>query len=180
MTDFQEKTHTGILTLCFHSRHLAFTGLVVIKGHRAQLCCKLKCRIVYVTECIPMAVSSCQSVLGWEVGVQTEEMRALLWTKQTYAVHSHKSQVTTYQVFGCQWASSFPLLAAELSVCRCCQFRDDPLCPKAHGTSNAKSLLYWIAPSLSLPCFLAIDQRLTRAIYIFLVFITLCLQRVTL
>lgn len=49
MTDFQEKIQTGILTLCFHSRHLAFTGLAVIKGRCAGLCCKLKLSGIYVS-----------------------------------------------------------------------------------------------------------------------------------
>lgn len=49
MTDFQEKIQTGILTLCFHSRHLAFPGLVVIKGRCATLCCKLKFSAIYMS-----------------------------------------------------------------------------------------------------------------------------------
>jgi len=58
MTDFQEKIQTGILTLCFHSRHLAFMGLVVIKGRCARLCCILSFSAIYMStpSCVFMRI----------------------------------------------------------------------------------------------------------------------------
>lgn len=74
MTDFQEKTQTGILTLCFHSRHLTFMGLVVIKGFCTWLSCELKFSAVCMSF---LAVTSRYPYSAWVVGVWTE-MSALL------------------------------------------------------------------------------------------------------
>lgn len=79
MTDFQEKIQTGILTLCFHSRHLTFMGLVVIKG----LCAWLGCELKFSAVCV--SFHSCNFMLtffldGWWECAQ----RCLLCSEQNF------------------------------------------------------------------------------------------------